>query len=119
MKNIYHIMKKGGYAWVSVPTINLIHGEPYFYSAGYHPRFLYRLCKELGFEVIHLGAWGSQKYLAYAVQGKWSTSIELKKGFRSKYDIAHPYLSMKDGRKNTTDGRFINDTWALIKKIKE
>lgn len=119
MKNIHHIIKKNAYAWITIPTINRIHGEPYFYSAGYHPRFLYRLCKELGFEVIHLGAWGSQKYLTYAVQGKWSTSIELKKGFRSKYDIAHPYLAMKDGRKNTTDGRFITDTWALIKKIKE
>ena len=119
MKNIYHIMKKGGYAWVSVPTINRIHGEPYFYSAGYHPRYLDRLCKEQGFEVIHIGAWGSRKYLAYAVQGKWSTNNALKKGFRSKYDIAHPYLALKDGRKNDVNGRFITDTWALIRKIND
>tara|TARA_B100001109_G_C18418963_1_gene269915 strand:- start:181 stop:345 length:165 start_codon:yes stop_codon:yes gene_type:complete len=54
--------------------------------------------------------------LTYALQGKWTTSNELKKGFRSKYDIANPYLALKDGRKNTTDGSVITDTWALIKK---
>ena len=117
MKNIHYIMKKNGYAWVSIPTINRIHGEPYFYSAGYHPRYLYRLCKELGFEVIHLGAWGSRKYLAYAVQGKWCNYNQLKKGFRSKFDLAHPYFAMKNGIECDLSGKFITDTWILIKKI--
>ena len=116
IKNIYYITKMNGYAWISLPTINCIHGEPHFYSAGYHPRYLYRLCEEAGFEVLHIGAWGNRKYLAYAVQGHWLAHDELKIGFRSKLDFAHPYFALKDGRKNDTRGNFITDTWVLLRK---
>jgi SAM-dependent methyltransferase len=116
LKNIYYLLKKGGHAWISVPTINCIHGDPYFYSAGYHPRYINRICKQTGFEVLHIGAWGNRKYLAYAVQGHWLVHDELKVGFRSKLDLAHPYFAIQDGRKNDTRGSFITDTWALIKK---
>tara|TARA_B100000787_G_scaffold170204_1_gene164801 strand:- start:179 stop:937 length:759 start_codon:yes stop_codon:yes gene_type:complete len=116
IKNIHYITKKNGYAWISVPTINCIHGDPYFYSAGYHPRYLYRLCKESGFEVMHVGAFCSRKYLAHAVQGHWCSHDELKAGFRSKRDFAYPYFAIQDGRKNCTSGKFITDTWVLLKK---
>ena len=116
IKNIHYILKKNGYAWITVPTINCIHGDPYFYSAGYHPRYLDRLCKGTGFEVIHLGAFGSRKYLAHAVQGHWCFHDELKPGFRSKRDFANPFFAIQDGRKNNTNGKFIVDTWVLLKK---
>lgn len=116
IKNIHYITKKNGYAWITVPTINCIHGDPYFYSAGYHPRYLDRLCKSAGFEVIHIGAFGSRKYLAHAVQGHWCFHDELRPGFRSKRDFAYPYFAIQDGRKNNTNGKFIVDTWALLKK---
>jgi hypothetical protein len=117
IKNIQYITKKNGFIWITVPTINCIHGEPYFYSAGYHPRFLNRLCKEAGLEIIHIGAFGSRKYLAHAVQGHWCFHDELRPGFRSKRDFAYPYFAIQDGRKNNTNGKFIVDTWALLKKI--
>jgi len=117
LKNISFVAKKNSYVWISLPTINCIHGDPFFYSAGYHPRFLYRMFREFGFEVIHIGAWGNRKYLAYAAQGKWATYEELKRGFRSKMDFAHPYFALIDGRKNDTSGKFITDTWGLFKKI--
>ena len=116
IKNIHYVTKKNGYVWISVPTINCIHGDPYFYSAGYHPRYLERLCKGSGFEVIHIGAFGSRKYLAHAVQGHWCFHDELKAGFRSKRDFAYPYFAIQDGSKNNTSGKFITDTWALLKK---
>lgn len=116
LKNISFVAKKNSYVWISLPTINCIHGEPYFYSAGYHPRFLDRIFRESGFEVIHIGAWGNRKYLAYAVQGKWLTNNELKRSIKSKLDFAHPYFAMTDGRKNDTSGKFITDTWGLFKK---
>ena len=116
IKNIYYITEKNGYVWISVPTINCIHGDPYFYSSGYHPRYLDRLCKEAGFEIIHIGAFGSRKYLAHAVQGHWCFHNELKIGFRSKRDFAYPFFAIQDGRKNNTNGKFIVDTWALLKK---
>jgi len=116
IKNIHYITKPNAYVWISVPTINCIHGEPHFYSAGYHPRYLNRLCEEADFEVLHVGAWGNRKYLAYAVQGCWLTHNQLKIGFRSKLDLAYPYFAIKDGRKNDTTGNFITDTWALLRK---
>tara|TARA_Y100000768_G_C23973445_1_gene681766 strand:- start:245 stop:1003 length:759 start_codon:yes stop_codon:yes gene_type:complete len=117
IKNINYITKKNGYVWISVPTINCIHGDPYFYSSGYHPRYLYRLCKENGFDIMHIGAFGSRKYLAHAVQGHWCHHNELKIGLRSKRDLAYPYFALQDGRINNTSGKFIVDTWALLKKI--
>lgn len=116
IKNIYYITKNNCYAFISIPTINRIHGEPHFYSAGYHPRYLNRLCREAGFKVLHIGAWGSRKYLAYAVQGSWKTHDGLKPGFREKLDLGHPYFAIVDGRKNSR-GVIITDTWALIKKL--
>jgi SAM-dependent methyltransferase len=120
IKNIHYITKKNSYAFISIPTINCIHGEPHFYSAGYHPRYLDRICREAGFQVLHIGAWGSRKYLAYAVQGSWLTHDGLKPGFRSKFDFVFPYFAISDGRKKTLKGWggvIITDTWALIKKI--
>lgn len=102
-----------------MPKINCIHGEPYFYSAGYYSRYLNRLCEEADFEVLHVGPWGNRKYLAYAVQGHWLVHDELKIGFRSKLDFAHLYFAIKDGRKNDRRGSFITDTWVLLKKNKK
>jgi len=116
IKNLHYITKKKGYIWISIPTINCIHGDPYFYSSGYHPRYLDRLGKEAGLEVIHVGAFGSRKYLAHAVDGHWCFHDELRPGFKTKRDFAYPYFAIQDGRKNNTNGKFIVDTWALFKK---
>ena len=116
IKNIHFITKKNGYAWISIPTINCIHGEPYFYSSGYHPRYLERLCLDVGFEVKFIGAFGNRKYLSYAVNGKWMSHNELKRGFRAKRDFAFPYFALIDGRVNDITGNFITDTWILIRK---
>jgi hypothetical protein len=117
INNIKYILKKFGYIWISLPTINCIHGNPHFYTSGYHPRYLKRLCEEAGLKVIQLGAFGNRKYLAYAVQGKWLTHDECKIGLRSKIDFAHFYFAMTDGRKNDASGKFITDTWILCQKI--
>lgn len=116
LKNVSFITRPGGYIWISIPTINCIHGEPYFYSAGYHPRFLHRLGKEAGLECVHIGAWGNKKYLTAAVLGRWLTHDQLRPGFHSKFDFAYPYHALKDGRVNDLSGNFITDCWALFKK---
>ena len=117
MKNLSHITLPGGYLWVSIPTINCIHGEPWFYSSGYHPRMLQKLGEQAGLEIVHLGAWGNKKYLVQAVLGNWLTEKQLKWGFRNMHDLAFPYLAVQDGRKNQIEKNIITDTWALFKKI--
>ena len=116
LQNLTKLVKPGGYIWVSVPTINCIHGDPYFYSAGYHPRFLSRLAREVGVQCIHVGGFGSEKYLAAAVLRRWLTHDQLKPGFRRGWDFAFPYLALKDGRKNDNTGKFISDSWALYRR---
>lgn len=116
LKNIYDLLKKGGYAWISCPTVNCIHGEPFFYSSGYHPRYLNRLANETNFKVIFVGSWGNKKCLTHAVNGRWLKYNQLLAGFRSRYDFLYPYLSLTDGTKNDLSGKFICDTWALLKK---
>lgn len=48
--------------------------------------------------------------------GRWLKYNELLAGFRSRYDFLYPYLSLTDGTKNDLSGKFICDTWALLKK---
>jgi len=118
LKNLKYITKTNGYIWVSIPTINCIHGEPYFYSSGYHPRYLARLAKHVGLECLHIGAWGNKKYLASAVLGKWLNHDQLKPSL-NKIQEFFKIDALKDGRLNDLTGNYITDTWALLKKLKE
>jgi 2-polyprenyl-3-methyl-5-hydroxy-6-metoxy-1,4-benzoquinol methylase len=114
LKNLKYITKTNGYIWVSIPTINCIHGEPYFYSSGYHPRYLTRLAKQVGLECLHIGAWGNKKYLASAVLGKWLNHDQLKPSL-NKIQEFFKIDALKDGRLNDLTGNYITDTWALLK----
>ena len=118
LKNLKYITKTNGYIWVSIPTINCIHGEPYFYSSGYHPRYLARLAKQVGLECLHIGAWGNKKYLASAVLGKWLCHDQLKPSL-NKIQEFFKIDALKDGRLNDLTGNYITDSWVLLKKLKE
>jgi hypothetical protein len=115
LKNLSYIARSGGYIWVSVPVINCIHGEPFFFSSGYHPRYLKRLANNVGLECVHLGAWGNKNYLVSAVIGKWLTYAKLKNSF---YNIKEfiKLFTFKNSIKNDLTGNYITDTWALLKK---
>lgn len=117
IKNLSYITQNGGYIWISIPTINCIHGEPFFYSSGYHPRYLYRLANEVGLDILHIGAWGNIRYLNSAVLGKWLTADNLKPSFSKISEIFKNHTFI-DGRSNSLRDDCITDTWALLKKIK-
>ncbi len=107
--NLLSITKPGGYIYITIPTINCIHGEPYFYSSGFHPRFLQRLATSNKTEILHLGSWGNKKYLQSCVLGRWPTFRQLK-----KFSIFNPLTinGLKDSK-----GKYITDTWILVKKL--
>jgi SAM-dependent methyltransferase len=108
-KNLIHVTRPDGYIYVTVPTINCIHGDPHFYSSGYHPRFLERLGLENGLEVITIGHWGSFKYMVNAVAGIWLSADQLVRGASEGL----PNMQDIDGR--IKEDRFITDCWGLFR----
>jgi len=77
---------------------------------------LKRLGEEAGLNLMHLGAWGSEKYMVAAVLGRWLTAKELRPGIRSRFDLVFPWLALQDGRKNACSPQVVTDTWALYRK---
>jgi hypothetical protein len=121
IKNLVHHTRKNGYLYLSVPTINCIHGEPFFYSSGFHPRFLSRLGQENNLAIIDIGWWGSYKYMINAVSGQWLPDLllraESKPLFRHKFKNTKPSpvkIPYEDGRINQNE--HITDCWVLFQK---
>lgn len=68
IKQIYKIMKPGGYVFTSVPTLNIPHLTPIHFN-GYTPMGLAMLFKSENFEIIEIGQWGNFDY----IQKLWNT----------------------------------------------
>lgn len=108
-KNLIHHTKPDGHIYVTIPTINCIHGEPYFYSSGFHPRFLERLALENGIEIVSIGYWGSYKYMINAVSGIWLPANQLAPDAFRNIPLANIEGRIKQDQ-------FITDCWGLFKK---
>jgi SAM-dependent methyltransferase len=63
MQNINRVMKKDGYVFTSVPTINIPHMTPYHFN-GFTPMGLAMLFINSGFSVEKIGQWGNYKYIS-------------------------------------------------------
>lgn len=111
-RNLVHHTAPGGHLYVTIPTINCIHGEPHFYSSGFHPRFLERLAQESEVELVEVGSWGSYKYMINAVTGYWLSERQLLPG--ATEGVRFPDLVATDGR--IREDRFMTDCWALFRK---
>jgi SAM-dependent methyltransferase len=114
VKNLIHHTAPGGHIYVSIPTVNCIHGEPYFFSSGFHPRYLERLGNDAGLEVVNIGSWGSYKYLINAVSGTWLPEAGLRRGVVTGRALQHLGLVFQDGRINQP--KYITDCWALFRR---
>ena len=62
VKQIYEIVKPGGYVFTSVPTINIPHMTPIHFN-GFTPMGLAMLFKTANFEIIEIGQWGNYEYI--------------------------------------------------------
>ena len=78
---------------------------------------------------MHLGYWGSRKYLINAVLGHWLNAEELSgkiKNLKSLRQLLHPMYFFIDGTKDESKNKknnfvfnknqVITDTWVLLKK---
>jgi SAM-dependent methyltransferase len=62
IKQIRKTMKKGGYVFTSVPTLNIPHMVPSHFN-GFTPMGLAMLFKSSEFEVLEIGQWGNHNYI--------------------------------------------------------
>ena len=62
IKQIYEIVKPGGYVFTSVPTINIPHITPFHFN-GFTPMGLAMLFHTAGFEIMEIGQWGNYDYI--------------------------------------------------------
>lgn len=122
-KNLLHCTRPGGYIFISCPVINCIHGEPNFYSSGYHPRFLERLAKESGIDIVGIGVWGTARWLVNAVSGVWLNYNTLAFGYHEVTDLRFPNFVFSDGRDEDCDmarrmgfENVMTDCWGLFRK---
>lgn len=63
IREIYDTIKKGGYVFTSVPTLNIPHMTPFHFN-GFTPMGLAMLFQTNGFEVVEMGQWGNYEYIA-------------------------------------------------------
>lgn len=59
--NLCKLLKPQGILHVSVPGINGVHGEPYYYFAGFHPRLLASWAQREGLSLVDCSSWGCPK----------------------------------------------------------
>lgn len=97
VKQIYNILKHGGYVFTSVPTINIPHMTPIHFN-GFTPMGLAMLFKTANFEIIEIGQWGNYEYISKL----WSEHSW--PGFNKLNDI-------RNVEKN------VAQCWILVKKI--
>ena len=96
LDNIHKYIKKDGFVFTSVPTINIPHMTPMHFN-GYNPMGLMLLFKSVGFKILEIGQWGNLDYI-----------IKLFKG-HSWPDITS--IPQKNEEKNVVQ------CWILAKKI--
>lgn len=111
LENLRYLVGPKGLIYITVPTINRGHGEPYFYSSGYHPRFLRRLAQNAGLEVLHEGWWGSRLYATVSVAGKWLPMHSLLR----LETVLPRRLTMWHTQHSGESSSWITDTWALLR----
>lgn len=77
LKNIYKYVKKDGYVFTNVPTINIPHLTPTHYG-GFTPMGLAVLFVQAGFEIVETGQWGNIDYIVKLfLRHSWPTINDL------------------------------------------
>ena len=100
VKQIYEIVKPGGYVFTSVPTINIPHDTPIHFN-GFTPMGLAMLFKTAGFEIIEIGQWGNLDY----IQKTWADN-----GW-------HGYDTLNTNNVVTNEERNVCQCWILARKL--
>lgn len=100
VKQIYNIVKPGGYVFTSVPTINIPHMTPIHFN-GFTPMGLAMLFKTANFEIIEIGQWGNYDYIQKLFSTHWWPG----------------YDNLQNNNIIANEERNVCQCWILAKKI--
>ena len=100
IKQIYEIVKQGGYVFTSVPTLNIPHMTPVHFN-GYTPMGLAMLFKSANFEIVEIGQWGNFDY----IQKLWKTHSWPS------------YNTLNNNNIITNEERNVCQCWILARKL--
>jgi SAM-dependent methyltransferase len=90
VKNLSQLVGQGGYLWLNMPTSNMKHDSPGFYSAGYQSQMFVNLFKKFNIVEIISGEIGTKRlYRMTHKQQFWP----------SKHVLDNPFLRGIDNRK--------------------
>lgn len=82
VSNLSELVKPSGLIWINVPTSNLKHGSPEFYSSGYQPELVEKMFETKNFVKIISGDLGSKRlYKITHKQQFWPSALEHQKPF--------------------------------------
>lgn len=101
LKNLFSILKPGGFLFAAVPTLSIAHNTP-IHFCGITPSGLAVLCKMAGFDIKEVGYWGNKHYITMMYDNIYWPDI---------YDVM-----------NASTVHVINDpelpvqTWILVQK---
>jgi SAM-dependent methyltransferase len=77
LENLASLVTVDGLIWINVPSSNLKHGSPEYFSAGYQPELLENLLSLYRFETLLAGDLGSKRlYFMTHKQQFWPTYLE-------------------------------------------
>ena len=94
VKNIYKYIKPGGYAFTSVPTINIPHSTPIHYN-GYNPMGLALLFLSVGFEIVETGQWGNYDYINKIFKNHWWPGVGQVSHVNEERNVAQCWILVK------------------------
>ena len=96
LKNMKYLLKDRAMIHISVPSINGIHTDPYYFTAGYHKRMLSYLAKKVGgFEKIDCESWGSKKAVSMYALIDWSPLVA-SGDLRDSLYISSKFFNLKN-----------------------
>ena len=89
IENLASLVKANGLIWINVPSSNLKHGSPEYFSAGYQPELIENLISLYRFETLLASDIGSKRlYFMTHKQQFWPTYLEHRfpflRGIRSR-----------------------------------
>ena len=109
ISNLTKLLNSPGFLWIACPSSNHKHGSPDYYSAGYSPEMLVKLCEDNNLDVLQSGDFGSERlYKMTHTHLYWPTKLSHKNPFLRDIERGSLLFSLRFVR------RFIQNAQSIF-----